>query len=123
MGPGERQKWLENSKRWKNMSKEERQILRWEANLRVQRMEKAVDELIGRNGWNVSPELRQKLLARYTEERRIIEQTINKEMEARRRPMLKDMVERLKAEFGPIVAADNATPTPTPAPASPTPKP
>ncbi len=117
MTPEERQKLLENTQKWKSMSKEERQAIRLQAKLRRERMEKSVDDLAKKNGWTLSPERRQELLERFAEERRNIEEILRKEMDEKRRPMIKEMIEKLKMEFSPGAASSpTATPTASPAP-------
>ena len=95
------------------MSQEERQALRLLAQKRRERLEQSVDEFVQRNGWTLDPERRKQLIERFAQERRTIEETLRKEMEEKRRPMLREMSEKLKAEFAP--AAVSPTPSPSPA--------
>jgi len=120
MSPEQRQQLRMNLQRWKNMSKEERQALRVLAEKRRQRLEQNVDEFIKNNGWDLDPETRQKLIERFAQERKIIEDNLRKEMEEKRRPMLREMKEKLKAEFAPLAASPSPSPVATPV-ASPTP--
>ena len=110
MSPEQRQQLRTNLQRWKNMSMEERQALRVLAEKRRQHLEQNVDEFIKSNGWDLDPETRQILIERFAQERRTIEETLRKEMEEKRRPLIKEMKEKLKAEFAP--AAASASPTP-----------
>lgn len=117
MPPQERQKIRENLQKWKEMSKDERQVLRLQAQKRRERMENTVAEFVNKNGWVLTPERHEQLFERFFQERGKIEEILRKEMEEKRRPMIREMMERLKVEFNPGSPGASATPSPTPAPA------
>jgi len=120
MSPEQRKQLRANLQQWKTMSKEEHQALRLLAEKRRQRLEQNVDDFIKSNGWDFDPDTRQKLIERFAQERKTIEETLRKEMDEKRRPMIREMKEKLKAEFAPLAASPSPSPTATPVP-SPTP--
>jgi hypothetical protein len=59
------------------------------------------------SGLELDKERREQFAKRYTQERRKIEEQLRREMDEKRRPLVKEIVAKLKAEFS----------APTPAPA------
>lgn len=114
--PEQRDKLRENMRRWEKLPPEERQDLRDEAKRRRARMAREIDELIQKSGLTLTSDQREVFALRYAQERRRIEETLRKEMESRRRPMLDEMNERLKKEFasGAPAASPAASPSPQP---------
>jgi flagellar biosynthesis GTPase FlhF len=112
MPPEQRERLRENLRRWQKMPPEERQDLREEEQRRRQRIEREIDEIIQKAGLQLSADQRQVFALRYAQERRKIEETLRREMEAKRRPMLDEVVERLKKELA-AAAAASATPSAT----------
>lgn len=106
----------ENLQKWQAMSKEERQALRLLAKKRRERLEQNVDEFVKKNGWTLDPERRKQLIERFAQERKSIEDTLRKEMEEKRKPLLREMKEKLTAEFAPSAAAPSGAPTSSPTP-------
>ena len=117
MTPEQRLKLQDNLQKWKGLSNEERQALRFQLKMRTDHLEKSASWLEKKNGWKLSPESHQKLLERLDEERKRIEDTLRKEEDEKRRPMTKKMMDALEAEFAPI-AAGSPAPSPTATPAS-----
>ncbi len=85
---------------------EERESLRREAGARVHaEVEKAIQE----SGLHLDPDRREVFALRYTQERRKIERTIQREAAAERARLLPEILARLKVEFG---AASSPAPSP-----------
>lgn len=109
----------ENFERWKKMPPEERDAMRGREQFRREKIAQEIDESIRKSGLHLDADHREVYALRYTQERRKIEEQLRREMEAKRRPMMRDMLERLKGEFSHTTAA---APSPSPA-ASPLPSP
>lgn len=114
--PEQRQRFRENLERWRNLPPDERDVLRKDAEVRRAKIARDIDEAIRNAGLQLDRDRRQVFTLRYVQERRKIEEQLRKEMEAKRGPMMRNMIERLKNEF-----ASAPSPSPSPAPtASPT---
>jgi hypothetical protein len=109
--PERRQEFMKNFERWKNMSPEERQAMRDEQRQRMQRMHKEIDDAIKDSGLTLDDNQRKEFAKRYLQERRKIEHQIMQEMEKLRRPMIKEMVDKLAKEF-------SKKPSPSPSPSA-----
>lgn len=110
MPPEQREKFRENFRRWEKMPPEDRQELRGEESRRRERIAREIDETIKKSGLQLTPDQREVFALRFAQERRRIEETLRKEMEAKRKPMVDDMIQRLAREF----AAPAATASPSP---------
>jgi flagellar biosynthesis GTPase FlhF len=119
--PEQQDKFRENFQRWQNMTQQEKNALREREALRRQKMLQEVDKAIKESGLQLDPQTRQMYVIRYTQERRAIEQALQKEMEAKRRPLVQDLTNRLNAEFkamaspAPTAATSSSSPAPAPA--------
>jgi hypothetical protein len=119
--PEQRQRFRENLERWSKLPPEERDVLRKNAEVRGAKIARDIDEAIRKAGLQLDPDRRQVFALRYAQERRKIEEQLRKEMEEKRQPMMRDMIERLKNEFKNASASSpSLSPSPT---ASPTAKP
>lgn len=99
------------------MSPEERQALILREKNRRDKAAQEIEDAIKKSGLQLDKDRREVYALRYTQERRKIEEQLRKDMEEKRKPLVSDMVERLKVEFQPT-----PSPSPSPAPAaSPTP--
>ena len=115
--PEEKARFEENFERWKVMSPEERQALILREKNRRNKAAQEIEDAIKKSGLQLDKDRREVYALRYTQERRKIEEQLRKDMEEKRKPLVSDMVERLKVEFQPT-----PSPSPSPAPAaSPTP--
>src|SRR5581483_11390989 len=108
--PEQREHFRENFQRWKEMPSPEKEALRDREQFRRERMAQEIDESIRKSGLQLDPDHREVYALRYAQERRKIEEKLRKEMEEKRKPLLDDMMKRLKAEFG---AMSSASPSPT----------
>jgi hypothetical protein len=110
--PQQRKRFQENFMRWSNLAPEEKKALRDREEARKKLVAQEIDTALKDSGMELDPERRELFAKRYGEERRKIEEQLRKEAAEKRRPLVRDMVARLKEEF--------ATPaTPLPATAQP----
>jgi hypothetical protein len=109
--PEQRKRFQENFIRWSNLSPEEKKALRDREELRKKLVAQEVETVLKDSGLELDPDRREQFLKRYSEERRKIEEQLRKEAAEKRKPLLREMVARLKQEF--------ATPAPLPATAQP----
>jgi hypothetical protein len=105
--PSQRKRFQENLIRWSMLSPEEKKALRDREELRKTLVAQEVDTAIKESGLDLDSERRELFGKRYSEERRKIEEQLRKEAAEKRRPLVKEMVARLKQEFAtpPSVAA------------------
>ena len=97
--PEQRQRFVDNFKRWANLPPEERTALAEREGLRRKKMEEEIDRAINDAGLQLDADRRLKFARRYIEQRRKLEEQLRSEMEAKRQPLLQELVEKLKAEF------------------------
>jgi hypothetical protein len=109
--PAQRKRFQENFMRWSNLSPEEKKALRDREELRKTVVAQEVDTALKDSGLELDPERREQFVQRYGEERRKIEEQLRKEAAEKRKPLVREMVARLKQEF--------ASPAPLPATAQP----
>ncbi len=117
--PEQRKRFQENFWRWANLSPEEKKALRDREDIRKKVMEQDVQVAIQESGLQLEGERKEQFVKRYTEERKKIEEELRKETMEKRKPLVKDMIARLKAEFSGAVAPADTTPSPGLAPATP----
>jgi hypothetical protein len=111
--PEQREQFRNNLEKWQNMAPEMREEVRRQEEQRRDRINKEVGDILKRTGLQLDRDRREVFALRYTQERRKIEEQLRKEMEERRKPMLEDLVGRLKAEFS--VALPSPSPADSPA--------
>lgn len=116
--PEQRKHFQENFIRWANLSPEEKKELRDREETRKKLMAAEVENSLRDAGLQLDPEHHELYVKRYAEERRKIEEQLRKEMQEKRKPLLKDLTARLKQEFA-TPATVAATPAPTIAPQNP----
>jgi hypothetical protein len=124
--PEQRKKFQENFWRWANLSPEEKKALRDREDLRKKAIEQETEAAIQQTGLTLEGERREQFIKRYGEGRRAIEEQLRKEMAEKRKPMVHDLVSRLRDEFAnePVSSSSSSTQTiQTTAPATPTAKP
>ena len=97
--PEQRQRFVENLKRWANLPPEEKLALADRDGFRRKKMAEEIDRAIGETGLNLDGERRAQFAKRYGEERRKVEEQLRKELEEKRQPLIKEILSRLKAEF------------------------
>ena len=97
--PDQRKRFQENFRRWSNMSVGEKKALRDRDETRRQRIAEEITAALRETGLELDKDRREQFAKRYAQERRKIEEQIRRDMEEKRRPLVKEMVGRLKAEF------------------------
>jgi len=112
--PEQRKRFQENFVRWSNMSPEAKKALRDRDEFRRKKMAEDIDAAVRESGLDLDKERREQFAKRYAQERRKIEEQLRREMDEKRRPLVTEIVAKLKAEF---VAPPSAAPE-TPAPAT-----
>ena len=108
--PEQRKRFEENFARWANLSTEEKKTLRGRDELRRKVIRDELEAAMQELGLPLEGERREQFMQRYAEERRKIEETLRKELIEKRKPMLRELISRLKNEF-----ATPAAPAPVPA--------
>jgi hypothetical protein len=104
--PDQRKRFQENFWRWANLSPEEKKALREREDQRKKIIEQDVQAALQEAGLqNLDGEQRKQFAQRYGEERRKIEEQLRKETAEKRKPMVKEMIGRLKVEFSGTIAA------------------
>jgi hypothetical protein len=106
--PEQRKRFQENFWRWANLSPEEKKALRDREEVRKKFMEQDVETAIQESGLQLDGDRRAQFIQRYGEERRKIEEQLRKESMEKRKPLVKEMIARLKSEFS------GAVPVPAP---------
>ena len=97
--PEQRKRFQENFLRWSNLSPEERKSLADRDSFRRKKIAEEIDAALKEAGLELDPGRRELFARRYGEERHKIEEQLRKELDEKRRPLLKDVITRLKAEF------------------------
>lgn len=103
--PEQRKRFQENFWRWANLSPQEKKALRDREDVRKKVVEQEVSAAIQETGLTLEGERREQFVKRYGEERRKIEEQLRKETMEKRKPMVKEVIARLKAEFSGSVSA------------------
>lgn len=97
--PEQRKRFQENFWRWANLSPEEKKALRDREEMRKKVMRQEVEAALKESGLQLDAGQREQFVKRYVEERRKIEEQLRKETNEKRKPLVRDLVGRLKAEF------------------------
>ena len=97
--PEQRERFTENLMRWSQLPPEEKKSLRDREEVRKKFMTQELDTAIAESGLQLDDERRAQFIKRYGEERRKIEEQLRKEMGEKRKPLLLDLIARLKVEF------------------------
>ena len=97
--PEQRQRFIENLKRWTNLPPEQKKLLGDREGVRRKKIAEETETAINKSGLTIEGERRAHFAKRYAEERRKVEEQLRKEMDEKRQPLLDELVARLKAEF------------------------
>lgn len=97
--PEQRKRFQENIVRWSNLPPDEKKALRDREEARKKFMQQEMDAALHNSGLQLEGERRMLFIKRYGEERRKIEEQLRKESNDKRKPLVHDMIGRLKAEF------------------------
>lgn len=106
----QREKFKKNLERWKRLPAEKRDNLLVIQERRQARREGQAEQALQHSGLKLDQAKTGDYKRRYIEERRKIEAALQKELEAKRAPMLKEMTDRLEKEFAPSAAAPASAP-------------
>jgi hypothetical protein len=110
LSPEQRKRFAENMLRWSNLPPEEKKALRDREEMRKKIVEDETNAAIQESGLQLNPERREEFIKRYMEGRRQIEEQLRAEMMEKRKPLVHELVNRLKTEF----AAGGAPTAPSP---------
>ena len=97
--PEQRKRFQENFLRWSNLSPEEKKSLADREIFRRKKIAEDIDAALKEAGLELDAERRELFAKRYGEERHKIEEQLRRELDEKRRPLLKDVIAKLKAEF------------------------
>ena len=97
--PEQRQRFIENFKRWSNLPPEEKKALADREGMRRKKIAEEIDRAIDESGLTLDGERRALFAKRYGEERRRVEEHLHKELEEKRQALVRDIMARLKVEF------------------------
>ena len=97
--PEQRRRFSENMLRWSNLPPDEKKALREHEEMRKKYMEQELAAAIAESGLQLEGERRMQFIKRFGEERRKIEEQLRQETIERRKPMVRDIIGRLKTEF------------------------
>lgn len=110
--PEQRKRFQENFWRWANLSPEEKKALRDRDEVRRKFMGDEVTAALKETGLQLDGERKAEFMKRYAEERRKIEEQLREEMSAKRKPLVRELLGKLKAEF----SASQPAPAPAKSP-------
>ena len=99
MSPEDRQRLRINAERWQHMNAEERKAFREQQEWRQMRLKREAEEAIRQSGLQLEAERRALFERRYIEERRRIDQELRRELREKRQRELAPVVEKLKKEL------------------------
>ena len=94
------------------MTPAERKLMRQREKLHRQKLKSEADEILHQSGLRLDQEKRAHFEQRYIQERRRIERTLNREIEAKRKQELPALNERLRKELQKSSASQKSTATP-----------
>ncbi|MDR3406178.1 MAG: hypothetical protein P4L99_27070 [Chthoniobacter sp.] len=103
--PEQRKRFQENFMRWANLSPEEKKALRDREEVRKKIIEQESEAAVQESGLPLDGERREQFIKRYGEGRRLIEEQLRKEMNEKRKPLVHELIGRLRTEF----ASDSPT--------------
>jgi hypothetical protein len=112
--PEQRQRFKENLVRWMNLPPDEKRALRDREEQRREKVAVEIDAAVKESGLILTPLQREQFARRYSEERLHVEQRLRQEMEEKRKPLVRDIIARLKNEFSASGALSSGAPS-TPA--------
>jgi hypothetical protein len=107
--PEQRKRFQENFVRWANLSPEEKKALRDKEEVRKKLMEQETETALQESGLPLEGERREQFIKRYGEGRRLIEEQLHKEMSEKRKPLVHELIGRLRNEF----ASESPSPSPS----------
>lgn len=117
--PEQRKRFQENFMRWANLSPEEKKALREREEVRKKMIEQETETALQESGLQLEGERREQFIKRYSEGRRVIEEQLRKEANEKRKPLVRELINRLRNEFtsetpSPSASQTIQTSSPTP---------
>lgn len=110
--PEQRKRFQENFLRWSNLSPEEKKALSDRDIFRRKKIAEDIDAALKEAGLELDGDRRAAFAKRYGEERHKLEEQLRKDMDEKRKPLVKEVIAKLKAEFStptdPVVSAPKA---------------
>lgn len=116
MAPQEREKFLQNMRRWEQMGKDDRDRIKEVGRQEFKRMREEMDKLANAFGLAPDSDARKQFESRYREERRKVEQKVVEQLKSIRKPLMDEMHDHLRKEFSPAAVAPATSPAPGEAP-------
>lgn len=110
LSPEQKKRFQENFWRWTNLSPEEKKSLRDREEVRKKVVQQEIEAALQESGLQLQGQRRNQFAKRYAEERRKIEEGLRKDMNEKRKPLVHELVARLKAEFTESNSTASATP-------------
>lgn len=108
--PEQKKRFEENFQRWSNLTPEEKKALADRDTFRRKKIAEDIDAALKEAGLTLNAEHRELFGKRYGEERHRIEEQLRKEFDEKRQPLLKEVIAKLKLEFGTNDPAPSAQP-------------
>jgi hypothetical protein len=99
LSPDQQQRFLQNYRRWEDLTPEEREILRQRQRMREKKRDEDTAEAYQKSGLKLNEDQRERFRRRYQQERRKMEEQLLKEIQERRQAGNAAIVEQLKKEF------------------------
>lgn len=118
--PEQRKRFQENLIKWGSLTPEDKTKLAEKDSIWKKRAAEEIDAAIKEAGLELDEAGREAFAKRYGAERRKIEQQLRAEMEEKRKPMLKEVIAKLKTEFSSTNNPGAVATTPAPVVAPPT---
>lgn len=108
--PEQKKHFQENFLRWANLTPEEKKALRDREDFRKKVIEQEVQAALQDTGLQLDDTRRAEFAKRYSEERKKIEEQLRREMMEKRKPLVHELLGRLKEEFSNPAPATTETP-------------
>lgn len=99
LSPDQQQKIVQNLHRWQALSEDEREELRRRERVRRQQQEASTNDAYQKSGLQLTEEQRTQFRKRYIQERKRLEEQLQRETQEKRQQGNSTIVEQLKKEF------------------------
>jgi hypothetical protein len=106
--PEQQQKFLQNYRRWEDLTSEEREILRQRQRMREKKRDEDTAEALQKSGLHLNEDQRERFRKRYQQERRKLEEQLLKETQERRQAGNTAIIEQLRKEFSSASSPTNS---------------
>jgi hypothetical protein len=110
LSPEQQERFLQNLRRWQELSADEREVLRQRERVQRQKQEASITEAYAKSGLQLNEEQRAAFRKRYLQERRRLEEQLVREIQEKRQIGNTAIIDSLKKEFS---ATKPAGPTAT----------